>query len=371
MSWLSSCRALAKNDTERLTCITIKDSQQKDLKYDLYWDSKRVDKHIKKFIDNIYEAVLEAAWSFNHANRTIFQDTIHIIEEKVTWTLFKKNTGFNCTISSINNNFIKHLKLTNNLLPTLEIMKERRYNLYGDVKCRMCLKENEDNNHLIYCQQLRDKWLMVINNTRYKCSNQELPIPFIHLMLRNFFPKERYRKFKIIWQPHCNLITEWKHIKGIKKQDLKKKIPANQHIAYERIPTQQVEGNTYDLKGRRILKHNEQWSIALEKTRQYVNQFIKEGNRVIWKDIGEFHIGDGRAQEQSIGWGTGSDSNHFIMPKTRGNFWFEYEVTVDSNGKEKYTCKTCSGTWSKNASCLKEHIEKCKNINIETETSQP
>ena len=55
------------------------------------------------------------------------------------------------------------------------------------------------------------------------------------------------------------------------------------------------------------------------------------------------------------------------MPKTKGNFWSEYEVTVESNEKEKYKCKTCSGTWSKNASRLKEHIEKCK----DTETSQP
>ncbi|PKK59610.1 hypothetical protein RhiirC2_794600 [Rhizophagus irregularis] len=44
-------------------------------------------------------------------------------------------------------------------------MKERRYDLYGDVKCRMYLEENEDNDHIIYCQQLRDKWLMVANNT--------------------------------------------------------------------------------------------------------------------------------------------------------------------------------------------------------------
>ena len=59
-------------------------------------------------------------------------------------------------------------------------------------------------------------------------------------MLRNFFPKERYRKLKsivksekatltittlfleifinefyrIIWQPCCNLVTEWEHTKG-------------------------------------------------------------------------------------------------------------------------------------------------------------
>ncbi|CAB4389635.1 unnamed protein product [Rhizophagus irregularis] len=159
---------VVKNDTERLTCITINDSQQKDLKYDIYWDG-RVDRHIRKFIDNIYESVLEVAWFFNRAHRTIFQDTTCVIEEKVTWALLKKNTGLNCTISTINDRFIKHLKLTNNLLPTLEIIKERRYDLYGDVKCRMCLEENENDDHIIYCQQLRDKWLMVANNTMHKC----------------------------------------------------------------------------------------------------------------------------------------------------------------------------------------------------------
>ncbi|PKC60869.1 hypothetical protein RhiirA1_444708 [Rhizophagus irregularis] len=238
----------------------------------------------------------------------------------------------------------------------------------------MCLEENEDDDHIIYCQQLRDKWLMVANNTMHKCDqmlkdllsqekylqlnqedtqllllwnrnffshtidpNQELPIPFVHLMLKIFFPKEKYREiklivksekatltittlfleifinefYKIIWQPRCNLITEWERTKGIKKQDLRKKIPAHQHITYERTLTQQIEGDTYDLKGRKILKHSEQWSIALGKTRQYIDQLIREGNRVIWKllweDIGEFYIGDGRAQEQSIGWGTGSE----------------------------------------------------------------
>ncbi|UZO28828.1 uncharacterized protein OCT59_022337 [Rhizophagus irregularis] len=92
----------------------------------------------------------------------------------------------------------------------------------------------------------------------------------------------------------------------IKKQDLRKKIPAHQHITYERTLTQQIEGDTYDLKERKILKHSEQWSIALGKTRQYIDQLIREGNRLLWEDIGEFYIGDGRAQEQSIGWGTGS-----------------------------------------------------------------
>ncbi len=54
------------------------------------------------------------------------------------------------------------------------------------------------------------------------------------------------------------------------------------------------------------------------------------------------------------------------MPKVKGNFWSKFEVITDFYGKEKYKCKTCSGVWAKNASRLKEHIEKCK----ETETSQ-
>ncbi|RGB22044.1 hypothetical protein C1646_776748, partial [Rhizophagus diaphanus] len=110
-----------------------------------------------------------------------------------------------------------------------------KYDLYGDVKCRLCLVENEDDDHIIYCQQLRDKWLIVANNTINKCEqmlkdflskkeyiqlnqedtqqlyswnrnffihitgfNQELSIPFVHLMLRNFFPKERYRELRSI-----------------------------------------------------------------------------------------------------------------------------------------------------------------------------
>ncbi|PKC11177.1 hypothetical protein RhiirA5_397681 [Rhizophagus irregularis] len=333
---------VAKNDTNSLTCIKIKDSQQKDLIYDIYWDGIRVDRHIRKFIDNLCESTLDAAWSLNRTHRSVFSDTTDTIEEEVTWTLFKKNTGSNCTTSMINDRFIKHLKLLNYLLPTLEIMKERRYDLYGDVKCRFCLEENEDDDHMIYCKQLSDKWITIANNTVCKCNqtiknfllqekniqlsqediqqlliwnrnffahtidaNLDLPIPHIHLMIRSFFPKEKYRELKIIvktkrialtiaalflevfvnefyniiWQPRCKVTAEWEHTKGIKKQDLRKKPLAHQRIVYKRILTLQTEDGIYDLEKRKILKHNEQWSIALEKARQYINQFIKEGNR--------------------------------------------------------------------------------------------
>ncbi|UZO26633.1 uncharacterized protein OCT59_018847 [Rhizophagus irregularis] len=333
---------VAKNDTNSLTCIKIKDSQQKDLIYDIYWDGIRVDRHIRKFIDNLCESTLKTQHGPSIVHIDQYFQTPDTIEEEVTWTLFKKNTGSNCTTSMINDRFIKHLKLLNYLLPTLEIMKKRRYDLYGDVKCRFCLEENEDDDHMIYCKQLSDKWITIANNTVCKCNqtiknfllqekniqlsqediqqlliwnrnffahtidaNLDLPIPHIHLMIRSFFPKEKYRELKIIvktkrialtiaalflevfvnefyniiWQPRCKVTAEWEHTKGIKKQDLRKKPLAHQRIVYKRILTLQTEDGIYDLEKRKILKHNEQWSIALEKARQYINQFIKEGNR--------------------------------------------------------------------------------------------
>ncbi|PKB95733.1 hypothetical protein RhiirA5_436146 [Rhizophagus irregularis] len=51
------------------------------------------------------------------------------------------------------------------------------------------------------------------------------------------------------------------HIKGIKKQDLRKRPLAHQRIAYKWVLTIQTEEGMFDLKKRKILKHNEQWSI--------------------------------------------------------------------------------------------------------------
>ncbi|RGB22866.1 hypothetical protein C1646_775397 [Rhizophagus diaphanus] len=175
-----------------------------------------------------------------------------MIEEKVTWTIFKKNTGFNCITTTVNNNFIKHLKLTNNPLPTLEIMKERRYDLYEDVKLA--------NNTINKCEQMLKDFL---SKKEYIQLNQE-DTQQLYSWNRNFFIHitEMFitEFYKVIWQPCCDIVADWEHIKGIKKQNLRKKISAQQRIVYKRIPIQQVED---------------------------------DGNRIIWKllweDIGEFH----------------------------------------------------------------------------------
>jgi hypothetical protein len=58
---------------------------------------------------------------------------------------------------------------------------------------------------------------------------------------------------------------------------------AQQHIKYEQIQIIQIENDIYDLEKRKILKYNKQWSIALEKSRKYINQLIREGKKATWK----------------------------------------------------------------------------------------
>ncbi|CAB4382857.1 unnamed protein product [Rhizophagus irregularis] len=120
-----------------------------------------------------------------------------------------------------------------------------------------------------------------------------MPIPYVHLMIKSFFPKGKYKELKtiikskrialtiaalfleifvsefynIIWQSRCKAVAKCEHTKGIKKQDLRKRPLAHQRIAYKWILTIQTEEGTFDLEKKKILKHNEQWSIALEKTK--------------------------------------------------------------------------------------------------------
>ncbi|GES78328.1 hypothetical protein GLOIN_2v1870151 [Rhizophagus clarus] len=51
---------VVKNNTKKSTCIKIKDMQQKDLTYNIYWNGIRIDRHIRKFMDNLCKAILDA-----------------------------------------------------------------------------------------------------------------------------------------------------------------------------------------------------------------------------------------------------------------------------------------------------------------------
>jgi hypothetical protein len=46
---------------QRLTCITINDLQQKNLTYNFYWDGIKVNRNIRKFLDNLCKSTIDAA----------------------------------------------------------------------------------------------------------------------------------------------------------------------------------------------------------------------------------------------------------------------------------------------------------------------
>ncbi|PKC55132.1 hypothetical protein RhiirA1_476122 [Rhizophagus irregularis] len=142
----------------------------------------------------------------------------------------------------------------------------------GDFEQRPnTLQKNIQDRNMTRTQQTEN------NYTQQNANTKRIALTIAALFLE-VFVNEFYN---IIWQPRCKLIAEWEYTKGIKKQDLRKKPLAHQCIIYKRILTLQTEDGIYDLKKRKILKHNEQWLIVLEKARQYINQFIREGNRRI------------------------------------------------------------------------------------------
>ena len=70
---------------------------------------------------------------------------------------------------------------------------------------------------------------------------------------------------------------------GIMQKDLKQRPLIEQYFQYSQDLTHEVDGLIYDLKNRRILSAKEQWDLALEKSRKYVNLFVQVGHVEVWK----------------------------------------------------------------------------------------
>ena len=73
--------------------------------------------------------------------------------------------GTKCNNFKAHNKWTKKIKIMNNLLPTLDIMKER----YGDIiiytKCLFCEQEQESLVHLTMCHSLNNTWNSIVDIT--------------------------------------------------------------------------------------------------------------------------------------------------------------------------------------------------------------
>jgi len=323
--------------------LDISEEQKVDIRYEIEWDNNRIDRPLRKFIDQIAETTNDIAWTLNRKNRDLFLDFPNQIEWDTTWATWKSLSGPFCITNDTNSAFIRHTKVNNCLLPTLEMMKERRYDLYKDVKCLTCLTHYETQDHLVTCTGHTQQWSLVHQEciqatidkatsfmeqskiTAETCDKLTLwlntslfahhHIPIFsdylidHLLLKNFFPKNKsndlkqilrndrdakiwgtiiIRHFseafnKIIWKPRCNQVKEWERSKNITQKDLKRRPHKDAYIPYSQDITHDIDNLTYDHKNRRLITAREQWELALSKTRKFVNLFVHIGHVEVWK----------------------------------------------------------------------------------------
>jgi len=69
--------------------------------------------------------------------------------------------GFRCTTWRSNSLWSFIIKLTNHILPTLDVLQTRYDTLYKNWNCPSCHKESETLEHLITCDALAPQWLKV------------------------------------------------------------------------------------------------------------------------------------------------------------------------------------------------------------------
>ena len=62
--------------------------------------------------------------------------------------------GFKCNSFKVSNKWSRKIKLLNNLLPTLDRLKERYPNIINHTVCLFCNKEQESLDHLTLCSSL-------------------------------------------------------------------------------------------------------------------------------------------------------------------------------------------------------------------------
>ena len=239
----------------------------------LYWKEFLIDYHCRNFIKQICKAKRLNSWtSLNRFQPFFTEEEIQKIEWRCTWLSLR--TSFSSSTSFKDSRWKAFkIKLLHNELPVLEILKKRRFDLYGNfTNCPRCNLAPEDYDHLWYCKNSKDavktinkkiiEFIKSLLDNNHNHNNNNINhidrqtimceiVPYFNnptsciLFMKNFTrglisrsiihsfthitnSKSKGRKaaldllnivqeafFEKIWKPRCEEIIEWEHSIGI------------------------------------------------------------------------------------------------------------------------------------------------------------
>jgi Zn finger protein HypA/HybF involved in hydrogenase expression len=100
----------------------------------------------------VAESLEEVQWSFNKYWRPYFEETFTTVKWhwESYWHYVNNINKGRCLSFSTNDKFIHFIKCSNNLLPTIDNLRIRN-EIYNNVKCPMCIREDETLPHNVIC----------------------------------------------------------------------------------------------------------------------------------------------------------------------------------------------------------------------------
>ena len=117
----------------------------------------------RSFLSHFHQTKTEALWATAKHNKDIFQDNQASINH--FGAALEHNKGYRCISWRSNSIWSFGIKLTNHILPTIDILQTRYSSIYKDWKCPLCLIEQETLFHLFTCKSLAIQW----SKARNKC----------------------------------------------------------------------------------------------------------------------------------------------------------------------------------------------------------
>ena len=234
------------------------------------WNQYIVDVPIREMVDNITNMFYSIEWlqtsniEYIEGRQVLDKE----IDWKEVWGNIRRNTGHYCRSMKNSREWVFDTKCLNELLPTLNILNQRRPDLYLDDICIACHKEKEDIGHLARCDIYEVLWnkiekkaaeLAIEKQQAAEKISKRKSIPLRSRTetlvghtatqkrtnrlncIRGLFYKQvgtskeeeclrkRYLHFlrkdfkEIIWTFRCKVVNEWEKENGILTKEKKKK----------------------------------------------------------------------------------------------------------------------------------------------------
>src|ERR1700752_4222449 len=124
------------------------------------WQEIHVDDATRGFVTQLTDLVIDTEWR-NMKSINKWVGTSHKeseIDWREVWKDISKVKGRKCTSSQAHKDWIFKIKRLNGLLPTMQVLKQRKGDLYTNDTCKICSQECETQDHLAECTELQLTW---------------------------------------------------------------------------------------------------------------------------------------------------------------------------------------------------------------------